>query len=185
MRNKFLLSFVVTVLAVGVSGCTWTSVEKADNDVADVRIEAPVAASMNSAKIAIDASIDNGSQKVSQVVAEVPELSEVPVIKKYQEYLDGGYLQQGEYSYNGKSEQLTVLIDMRDAKVYAIRVTPMSIDPDHKKIQEKFAEDVGAVVTGMKMKDIANLKEVGGDNVCLMGLKDAVSKIMSRSKNSR
>ncbi len=93
------------------------------------------------------------------------------------QYNDGVYRATGSYQGSNGNENIEVEIVVEDDKVMNISITPRARSAAIRRIQEQFADEIGALVIGRKLEDIDKLSSVSDSDQITDGFAKAVQKI--------
>jgi uncharacterized protein with FMN-binding domain len=96
-----------------------------------------------------------------------------PITDKYK---NGTYSAVGNYNSPGGAEEVGVELTIKDDVVTAVTVTPRATRPTSVTMQTLVKNNVGPLVIGVKLDEIA-LTKVSGSSLTPKGFMDAVAKI--------
>jgi len=95
------------------------------------------------------------------------------------DYADGDYTATGWYG--GQPSRIGVAISLADGMIAGVRITTYATDPTSLDYQERFAEEIPAVVVGRSIDD-ANVSRVAGASGCSEGFNAALAEIRADAK---
>ncbi len=95
-------------------------------------------------------------------------------------YKDGDYTAVGTYTAPNGQETIGVNVTLKNNVITNVAVQAQSTQPQSKRFQDMFAENVQGAVVGKNISEI-NLKKVSGSSLTPKGFNDALNKIKTQA----
>jgi hypothetical protein len=124
---------------------------------------------------------------VEEVAAPVVESTPEPVVvaepepapepESTSKYVDGSYFQVADYSNPAGSDSITVQLQITDDKIQHVAIGLFGNHSTSEKMQQLFADGIGAVVIGKSLDEVGSLGAVNGSSLTPKAFNSAVQVI--------
>lgn len=97
-------------------------------------------------------------------------------------YVDGTYTKTGSYVSPAGPETVGVTLTIEGDLVTAVSIETYSSNDVSQKLQDMFAEGIGAKVTGVSLDEIGEFSSVNGSSLTPKGFQDALEQIKAEAQ---